>query len=192
MARLGTNDPDSDIGSMPMLNRLQIHGDQVAALLRPDEVPYALQAATHVPGAEDLGQQPPALGGELLDIALGWHSEYLQGLTDGLVGGTNLIGWLGCEAQILARAAAGHDDLVVTDQRLLLITFTADPPRILWEREHRGITLIRRAPRFAQAGRIQVVMADGSAVALMLGVFSAAGARRVVDGFAAASQGTSS
>ena len=163
-----------------MLNRLQIHADRIAQVLRPSETPGALQAATHVPGREDLGRARPDLGGELLDIATGWHSEYLQDVTDGLVSGTNLVGWPGCEAQTLARAAGGHDDLVVTDQRLLLVDISTEHPVVVWERERTHITLVRRAPRFAQAGRIQIVMADGSAVALMLGVISSAGARRVV------------
>ena len=164
-----------------MFDRLRIFNDVIRQLLHPGEEPRALQNASYFNGEEDLGQPKPDLASELADVALLWHSAYFQGLADRLVSGRSLIGWPGCEAQTLARAIGLHD-LLVTDRRLLVVDLDDSPrPHIVWERDRMHIVRIRRAPRLLQAGRIWVLMADGSAVSLMLGAVSARGAKRVVE-----------
>lgn len=166
----------------PVIDRLRIHRDQLRTVLHPGEEPRALQAATYVDGEEDLGQPRPDVLAELADTALLWHSAYFQGLADRLVSGRSLLGWPGCDAQTLAHAVGQHD-LVVTDRRMLVVDLgdSSRPARLVWERDRMHIVRIRRMPRPFQAGRIWIVMADGSAVSLMLGVVSAAGAKRVVE-----------
>lgn len=168
-----------------MLNYLKIYGDVLARMLPSGERPLALQHYTYVPGHEDLGQAPPRLGDEIIDIAVGWHSQYFQGLADRLVSGQSLVGWPGCDAQTLARTTAregGTLDLLVTDRRLLVVDVgtLSVPGAVLWSRERSQVVTIRRAARFGQAGRIWVVLADGSAVALMLGLLNPGPAKRVV------------
>lgn len=165
-----------------VIDRLRIFRDTVRQLLADGEEPRALQQAAYVNGEEDLGRPRPDMASEIADVALLWHSAYFQGLADRLVSGTSLVGWPGCDALTLARAVGQHD-LVVTDRRLLVVDLGDHerPPSIVWERDRMAIVRIQRVPRFGQAGRIWIVMADGSAVSLMLGVISSAGARRVVE-----------
>lgn len=166
-----------------MFNRLKIFADVIGTLLQPAERPLAMEHFAYVAGEEDLGQPRPTLGAELVDAAVGWHSTLVQGMADRLVAGCSLVGWPGCEAQLLSRTEGnGSLDLLVTDRRLLVIDLsdTTRPPVVLWVRDRMHVVTIRRAPRFAQAGRLWVVLADGSAVALMFGLVNPGPAKSIV------------
>lgn len=167
-----------------MLNRLEAFADEVGRVLASGERPLAMRGAVYLAGFEDLGQPKPTLGAETLEDML-WQlpTPYFMDLADRAVAGTSLIGWPGCDAQQLSAALASTGDLLVTDRRVVVLEIPAGAsPQVTvrWARELSGIAGLHRAWRFAQAGRTWFFLADGSAVAIAIGLFTTGAAKDVV------------
>lgn len=164
-----------------ILDRLSIFSEVLTQILEPGEKALVLAAAMYRAGNENLGAPRPGFDGDtVLDMALGLPTPYLMAVADGLVTGTSLWGWPGCLAQQLAEVLGSVPDLVLTDRRLLLVKIAEGTARQLWQCPRAAILAARRAPRLFQAGRVILTFADGSALAVMLGVVSGSNARRVV------------
>jgi hypothetical protein len=154
----------------------------VPALLEPGEVPGAWETVAYVHGAERFGPKPrfdPF--GSFTDVVMGLPTEYVTDLADRMVSGISLVGWTGCAAVELREAverAPGSADLMVTDRRILVTTRSRRTDVLRsWPRSF--LRSVTRRPRLVQRGRIMLVHADGSALALMTGIVSASPAQRL-------------
>ncbi|MFW6598736.1 hypothetical protein ACQBAU_14555 [Propionibacteriaceae bacterium Y2011] len=164
---------------------LSAFADVVRPLLAPDERALVAQHTTYFAGHEDYGQPRPDLASTLADHALGLPSAWSMELADKVVTGVSLVGWPGCLAEGLRDALNEvSTDLVVTTERLLAVTGIGEnAARVLWQVPRSRVIKVDRAPRFAQAGRVIIVFDDRSALAMMMGLVSSRGARRVVAAF---------
>jgi len=165
------------------VNRFTIFAEQLAGLLEPGERAVALQPATYTAGDEQLGEPPADLASTLVDTALGLPTDWSMRLASRVVAGVSIVGWPGCQALGLRTALdVAVADLLLTTHRLLVVEGVGtDQARITWAAPRTTVIRIERAPRFAQAGRIVLVFADSSALAVMAGVFTGGGARRFVE-----------
>lgn len=159
-----------------LLNRLEIFAEKLRGILPPGETARFLGTATYVPGDEQLGPDRPRFDVDLLDMVFGVPTPYLQSKVDGFMIGHSLVGDHGCHAESLARILIGAPDLLVTDRRLLVVD-GADF-RVVWEAARTDVLAASPAPRFGQAGRVRLVLADGSALAVVLGMVFAGRAAR--------------
>ncbi len=158
------------------LNRLEIFAEKLRGVLDPGETPRFLGTAVYVVGDEQLGPDRPRFDVDLSDAILGVATPYVQSRVNGFMLGRSLVGDHGCQAEGLARLLVAPRDLVVTDQRLLVVD-GADF-RILWQAPRAGVLAASPAPRFGQTGRVRIVLADGSALAVVLGMVFAGRAKR--------------
>ena len=166
-----------------VLDRLKIFSAPLRRLLADDEHAVALQATAYLVGEEVLDAERPRLDADTaLDLALGLPTYYVQRVVDRMVSGTSLWGWPGCLA---ASLRDGLDlvgaDLLLTDRRLLVVKHTGQQDfTIGWDHPRSDVLTLQRASRFGQAGRLWLTMADGSALALIMGYATAGAAKRFV------------
>lgn len=160
-----------------MLDSLRVFAREIATVLLPGEQPLFCGVVAYFPGEEELGV--PAEGNDLLDVVMGAVSEKDQRRADRLLTGRTLIGWPGCEAQQLSAVLMrpGTVELLLTDQRLVLLDTDWT---VRWSYPRDRVRSIVHRWRLGQAGRVGVQLGDGSALALVLGVFSGARARRLL------------
>lgn len=164
-----------------MLDRLKIFAEPLRRLLADGEELIALQSAAYHQGEEVLDAEQPRLDADTaMDIALGLPTYYVQRMVDRMVSGTSLIGWPGSLATSLH---GGLDlvgpDLLLTDRRLLVVKQEGQQDFALhWDHARRDVLTVQRAARFGQAGRLWFTMADGSAVAVIMGYATAGAAKR--------------
>lgn len=165
------------------MDRLTVFAHEVRTLLAPQERALALQHTTYFTGHEDRGQPRPDLASTVVDHALGLPSAWAMEAADKVITGVSLVGGPGCLADSLRTALDRvGTDLIVTTERLLAVTGVGEgQPSVLWQVPRSQVLQVKRAPRFAQAGRVIIVFADASALAMMMGVVSARGARRFVE-----------
>jgi hypothetical protein len=161
------------------LNRLEIFAEKLRPLLEPGETARFLGTAVYVIGDEQLGPDRPRFDVDLSDVVLGVSTPYVQSKVNDFMLGRSLVGDHGCEAERLARILVGPRDLVVTDRRLLVVD--AADFRILWQVARSNLLAATPAPRFGQAGRVRVVLGDGSALAVVLGMVFAGRAMRFLE-----------
>ncbi|MDN5724719.1 MAG: hypothetical protein L0G99_02145 [Propionibacteriales bacterium] len=166
---------------MGLINYLRLYGDNLAPVLHPDERPLAMELFQYHPGHEDLGAPRPRFDlQEAADMALGLPTERTLGIAERLVSGMSLVGWPGSKAQLLSTASRFGSDLVVTNQRLLTGTVNNTTVTIDWELWREEVASLSWAPRFAQTGRLRLVLTDGSAIALVCGYIFPGAAKRIV------------
>ena len=158
------------------LNRLDIFAEKLRGILEPEETARFRGTAVYVVGDEQLGPDRPRFDVDLSDMVLGVPTPYVQSKVNDFMLGRSLVGDRGCQAEGLARILIGPRDLVVTDRRLLVLD-GADF-RILWQASRTDVLAASPAPRFGQAGRVRLVLADGSALAVVLGMVFAGRAAR--------------
>lgn len=156
--------------------------DDLAALLPPGEQALADAPANYIVGREQIGIKSDPSGpiDIATDIALGLPVFEVADATSELLGGISLVGFPGSLAVSMRDSLTTVCEVVVTNRRLLLATLTVKPHQIVWSVDRslvRGITL---APRFLQPARGLIAFADGSGIALSLGMFGAGAAKRVV------------
>lgn len=161
------------------LNRLDIFAEKLRGVLDPGETATFLGTAVYVIGDEQLGPDRPRFDVDLSDVILGVPTPYVQSKVNDFMLGRSLVGDHGCQAEALARILVGPRDLVVTDRRLLVVG-SADF-RILWQVARPDLLAASPAPRFGQAGRVRIVLGDGSAVAVVLGMVFAGRAKRFLE-----------
>jgi hypothetical protein len=103
-----------------------------------------------------------------------------------LAAGTALVGYDGSRAMTLCAAIdevhhGGADgELVVTDQRLIVLDHLMKGAEVIWECPRDAVVGARITSGLGHAGRTVVVFADGSGLALLLGVVFRAGAEHFV------------
>lgn len=161
------------------LNRLEIFAEKLRDVLEPGETARFLGTAVYVVGEEQLGPDRPRFDVDLLDMVLGVPTPYVQGKVNDFMLGRSLVGDRGCQAEGLARILIGPRDVVVTDRRLLVVN-GADFS-VLWQAARTGLLAASPAPRFGQAGRLRIVLGDGSALAVVFGMVFAGRAKRFLD-----------
>ena len=169
--------------------------------LAPGEEPLAWQPVALMWGESRIGRSGRPRAIESLDlnpasaIASG-PVEVDRGLFDRLLGGVALTGHSGCRADRLGRALqeARNARLAVTTARLLLFdegttTFGEDlvtgrktwdaETTEMWSASRDEVSSVALRPRPLMAGRVRITFKDSSTVALVCGVFSPLGARRL-------------
>ena len=150
------------------MNRLEIFAKKLRDVLEPGETATFLGTAVYVVGDEQLGPDRPRFDVDLSDAILGVPTPYVQSRVNDFMLGRSLVGFPGCTAEGLARILIGPRDLVVTDRRLLVVD-SADF-RMLWQVPRGDVLAASPAPRLGQAGRVRMVLGDGSAVGVVLGM----------------------
>jgi hypothetical protein len=158
---------------------LEIFAEKLAQVLDPGETALFLGTAIYVAGDEQLGPDRPRFDVDLSDAILGVPTPFVQSKVNDFMLGRSLVGDPGCHAEALARILIGPRDLLVSDRRLLVVD-SADF-RIRWEAPREALLAAAPAPRLGQAGRVRIVLADGSAVAVVLGMVLPGRARRFLD-----------
>ena len=156
-----------------VLDRLSIFAVPIARLLEPEEVAHSLTPVTYFAGVEELGDEPPKFDGDtVIDMVLGSGSPYWMRVANSMVTGTSLVGWPGSMAVVVRDTARDPtDDLLLTDRRLLIVHQEPnDTFAQRWAAPLSDIVAVRCIPRVFQAGRIWLSLADGSAVALCMGL----------------------
>lgn len=174
--------------------------------LPPGEEPLAWQPVDLVEGEKRIGLAGPpqvvtgidpspaslAAGGPLVELD--------EGVFDRLLGGVSLTGHAGSHAdrlgQVLSTVGRENWRLAVTTHRVLLYdegttTFGQDPAtgaktwdapcELRWSVSRDAVASARIKSRPLMRGRLLVGFADGSGAALVLGMLSQRGARRVLD-----------
>ncbi|MVA76397.1 hypothetical protein GC722_10230 [Auraticoccus sp. F435] len=162
-----------------MLDTLKVFRSQIEALLQPGERALFCGMAAYFAGHEELGVAAGE-GADAVDVLLGVASPRMLERADQLVTGTSLLGWPGCRAQQLAAAVrrTTQSQLLVTDRRLAVLDTTDFT--LLWDCPRADVLRVRRRGRLGQAGRVVLQLADGSALALVLGTLGTGRARRLV------------
>jgi hypothetical protein len=161
------------------LNRLEIFAEKLSHVLDPGERALFLGTAVYVVGDEQLGPDRPRFDVDLSDVMLGVPTPYVQSKINDFMLGRSLVGDPGCQAESLARILIGPRDLLVSDRRLLALDSTNFRP--LWEAPRKDVLAAAPAPRIGQAGRVRIVLGDGSALAVVLGMVLPGRARRFLD-----------
>lgn len=166
------------------MDYLKLYGGDLAPVLLDGEHPLSIESAGYVSGLEVTDAPDPQLTlGERAAAHLLGLPIYGE-LTTRLVAGTSLAGFPGCLALGLRDALASMTAmLVLTDQRVLVAETPFElkaAPRLTWVAARTTVVEVTPAPRFAQRGRLMVTLADGSGLAVMMGVLRAAGAQRFV------------
>lgn len=156
-----------------MASRLDEFGPVLAPILRPGESVVLLPDVTYLPGDEVLVEAPEGLVDDLdrIDVA----QESLVETFWGLVTGETLVGHPGSVAVALRDAVAdeplGRDgELVLTDQRLLVIDKLAAAPVVIWECERRLVAAAKVTSGIGYAGRVVILFVDNSGISLLLGI----------------------
>lgn len=112
--------------------------------------------------------------------------DELRTTLDLLASGTALVGYEGSLAMSLCLAIdeehhGGADgELVVTDQRLLVLDHLMKGAQVIWECPRDAVVGARVTSGLGHAGRTVVVFSDGSGLALLLGVVFRTGAEHFV------------
>ena len=183
----------------------------VRQALGPAEQPLAWQPVELAPGESRIGRTgPPRVvrGVDLnpLSALSGGPVDDDPGLFDRLVAGISLTGHAGSSADGLGRAleGAGSKRMAVTTDRVLLFaegttTFGQDAAtgaktwdaetEVLWQVPRATVASARIQGRFLMAGRLLVGFEDGSGAALMCGMVSRRGARRLRDALSPSTRG---
>ncbi len=141
-----------------------------------------LPDVTYIVGDEVLVEPPPGLVTDLDAVALPEPS--LVETFWGLVTGETLVGHPGSLALTLRDAVAdapvGRDgDVVLTDQRLLVIDKLAAAPVVIWECERRFVAAAKVTSGIGFAGRVVILFVDGSGIALLLGIVRRSAAQQL-------------
>ncbi|MGC5627127.1 hypothetical protein ACPYO6_02620 [Georgenia sp. Z1344] len=171
------------------MDMLRHAGDALPRVLRtPDERPHAWEGVAYMAGAERFGPRPRFDLGSPLDMLLGLPTDYTADLADSVVTGVSLIGWPDCLATEVRDAIDRCETfpyLLVTSHRVVLTTNPLESaPEILWDLPRDVVRGARRRGRLLQAGRVELVLADGSLLRVMLGLVLTGAARRLVVAFA--------
>lgn len=166
-----------------MASRLDEYGPVLAPVLRPGESLVALPDVTYILGDEVLVEPLPGLVTDLDAVDL--PEQSLVETFWGLVTGETLVGHPGSLAVGLRDAVAdkplGHDgELVLTDQRLLVIDKLAAAPVVLWECERRFVAAAKVTSGIGFAGRVVILFVDNSGIALLLGIVRRSAAQHLV------------
>jgi hypothetical protein len=173
---------------VPWPRGIDLLPDAVRDGLDPGEVPLAWESATQLAGHTAIGGGPerpaPGVGFSADPLAGGVTVD--QGWVDAKVGGVNAWGAAGSRADAVTRALdAGPAHLLLTDRRLAVVVTDAPLRGPVTERlavavDRRELVAVERAPRLLQRGRVRLRFVDGSWAMAMMGVFSAAPARRLI------------
>lgn len=172
---------------MPLPRGIDLLPDTVRDQLDAGEVPLAWESATQLAGHSAIGgpERPAAdLGFSANPLAGGVTVD--QGWVDAKVGGVNAWGAAGSRADAVSRALGdGPANLLLTDRRLAVVVTDAPlrgpvTERVAVSLDRRDLVRVERAPRLLQRGRVRLRFVDGSWAMAMMGVFSAAPARRLI------------
>jgi hypothetical protein len=141
-----------------------------------------LPDVTYILGDEVLVEPHPGLRGDLDEIDL--PEQSLVETFWGLVTGETLVAHAGSLGLSLRDAVAdpplGADgDLVLTDQRLLVVDKLAAAPVVTWECERRHVAAAKVTSGIGFAGRVVILFVDNSGIALLLGIIRRSAAQQL-------------
>lgn len=167
-----------------MPSRLDEFAPVLEPVLRPGEVVLALPDVTYILGDEVTVEPMPGLVDDLDDVDL--PEQSLVETFWGLVTGETLVGHPGSCATSLRDAVAdaplGADgDLVLTDQRLLVVDKLAAAPVVTWECERRHVAAAKVTSGIGFAGRVVILFVDNSGISLLLGIIRRSAAQQLVE-----------
>ncbi len=199
---------------MPMVDDLEVWGDDARRALAPGEALLAITSAGVAYGARggaepDFWTTPAGRAVDRVNRAVpepkGWVGKALAGVggvafaspsldlpsdfPESWIGGRTCYGPVGSVARRLEAALTGHSFFAVTAQRIVALVNSDDRMTVAWAAPRDVVAAARRRPRLLARGRFGLVFTDGSWI--VLGTFGAhvgsAHAKRVVAALTAGS-----
>ncbi len=157
-----------------------LYSEQIMALLAPGESPVCAVTASYFAGEERTGTTTGITFDPINGLDVGsWNAA-----AERMVGGVSLTGAPGSLAHALMGAfggfSGGANHLILTGQRLIAAELLTDRGRAVWQVDRRQLIGVVHQPRFLQRGRVVLGFADGSALAMMTGMFTSREAGRLV------------
>ena len=185
-----------------MLNTLELYAKEIDELLLDGETPLSCISADYFSGREILST-PSTGDGSVVNLESvkteterGWEINPFDGSlsvhawdagVEKLISGTTLIGAPGSLAVTLSAVITPTADVLLTNQRLMLVCDLRDSGRatsLVWSCSVQDIAAMRRIPRgVLQRGRIGIVFRDRSSIALIAGTITSAKAQKLVNEF---------
>jgi len=156
-----------------MPSRLDEFAPVLTPVLRPGETVLMLPDVTYIMGDEVLVEPHPDLVADLDRLSLP-EADLVETFW-GMVTGETLVGHPGSLGVTLRDALADkplgqEGDLVLTDQRLLVVDKLAAAPVVLWECERRFVAATKVTSGIGYAGRVVILFVDNTGLSLLLGV----------------------
>lgn len=167
---------------------LSRYAARVSALLAQGEVPYAFERISYSAGVERIASDTAVEKNRTpLDTVADSVTSFVTGVgassgldAESLVG-TTLSGTPGCQASAFRAALRINGTyLLATSQRWMVVSDIHSRPRVQWQGGIGDLTAVSHARKLGDWGRVTIVFADGSWVAVSAGRVSDNPAKRLV------------
>lgn len=167
---------------------LSRYAARVSALLTQGEVPYAFERVSYSAGVERITPHTPIEKNRTpLDAVADSVTSFVTGVgassgldAESLIG-TTLSGTPGCQATAFRAALRINGTyLLATSERWMVVSDIHSRPRVQWQGGIGDLTAVSHARKLGDWGRVTIVFADGSWVAVSAGRVSDNPAKRLV------------